>query len=280
MAKFYLHQLRNGKMLVFEDGIIKVEETGYPLPDCVLPVGSKEYKGQEKILAAILGYSIESHSEFANIMENFEEMTFDEFKLKVQAENIGGGCPQRIQIIARDCTVSNISYIQSTFKHLIPDRFTDDSCILPETQDIIDEYGDILSSWKYLVNNPNQVFRNNIIMYLGVRHFTKKHIDLLRDAYAICVHPDLKGLFMYISVITSENGTSAILLLDSVSNNVDLEYFYATISGVDLSDGNIIVEDTEDEVDISFNCVEPKLEKFYSSTKHFRGSVKHFSLGD
>lgn len=278
MAKFYLHQLRDGKMLVFEDGKITVEETGYPLPDCVLPVGSREYKGQEKILSAILGYPIESHSDFANIVENFEEMSFDDFKIKIQSENIGGGCPQRIQVIAKDCITSNISYIQSTFKHLIPDRFTDDSCSLPETQDIVDEYGDILSSWKYMVNNPNQVFRNNIIMYLGVRHFTEKHIELLRDAYEICVHPDLKNLFSYISVITSENGISAILLLDSVSNNVDLEYFYATISGVDLSDGNIVVEDTEDGVDISFNCVELSLEKFYKSKKHFWGSVKHYNL--
>ena len=34
--KFYISQLKDGKMLVFEDNGVRVEETGYSLPDCRL----------------------------------------------------------------------------------------------------------------------------------------------------------------------------------------------------------------------------------------------------
>lgn len=279
MSKFYIHQLLDGEMLVFEDCSISKESTGYPLPDCSILVGSKEYKGQEQVIRALLGYPIESHSDFAKVFSSIDKMDYDSFKLKVQSENIGGGCPERIQIIARDCIDNGIDYVQSIFKHLLPEQFINSDCILPESSDIIEEYNNIIyQNLICKVNKPNSKFRNNIIMYLGIKHFSDKYIELFKDVLSICIRQEYSDIFKYISVITAENGVSAILVADSVLCNIDLEYFYSTIAGIDLADGIIIVTDTEEGIEVSFNCVDKSLSDYYKDKKPFMGSVKHFEL--
>ena len=59
--KFYISQLKDGKMLVFVDNEVRVEETGYSLPDCRLQIGDKILNNKADILKAILGYGIKDY---------------------------------------------------------------------------------------------------------------------------------------------------------------------------------------------------------------------------
>ena len=52
--KFYISQLKDGKMLVFEDNEVRVEETGYPLPDCRLQIRDKVLNNKADILKEVL----------------------------------------------------------------------------------------------------------------------------------------------------------------------------------------------------------------------------------
>lgn len=269
--KFYIHQLRDGKMLVLEDEIIKIEDTGYPLPVCSLTVGDKEYKGQERILKVILGYSIDSTVDFINMFINFDEMHLNNFKLKVQSENIGGGCPSFIQKIAKSCIEENIDWIQASFKYLIPKYYLKDNYILPTSQGIMDEYGDLVQRVKPCkVNNPNTIFKNNIVMWLGLRGDVEKYIRLFKDCLDCLADDFYIDILKYITVITAENGTNAVLFLDSVQGSVDLEYFYSKVIGVDLSESVIEVTDTTEGIEISCD----------TSEKVFKGTVKHYRMED
>lgn len=269
--KFYIHQLRDGKMLVLEDEIIKIEDTGYPLPVCSLTVGDKEYKGQEKILKVILGYSIDSTIDFINMFINFDEMHLNNFKLKVQSENIGGGCPSFIQKIAKSCIEENIDWTQASFKYLIPQYYLKDNYILPTSQDIMDEYGDLVQRVKPCkVNNPNTIFKNNIVMWLGLHGDVEKYIRLFKDCLDCLADDFYIDILKYITVITAENGTNAVLFLDSVQGSVDLEYFYSKVIGIDLSESVIEVTDTTEGIEISCD----------TSEKVFRGTVKHYRMED
>lgn len=269
--KSYIHQLRDGKMLVLEDSIIKVEETGYPLPACSFKLGDKEFKGQEKVLKLIMGYSFDLVKDFIDYALTIEELSLDEFKLKVQSENIGGGCPSFIQKIAKNCIEENIDWTQSSFKHLIPNYYLKDNYILPSSQDIIDEYGDLIQRVKPCkVNNPNSIFKNNIIMWLGLRGDVEKYISLFKDCLDCLADDFYIDVLKYITVITAENGTNAVLFLDSVQGSVDLEYFYSKIIGVDLSESVIEVTDTTEGIEISCD----------TSEKVFKGTVKHYRMED
>lgn len=279
MNKYYIHQLKDGKMLVLDGDTVRVEETGYPIPDCRLSAGSNVYKGQVEVMRAILGYSIEDHSAITEAFSSTEEITYNDFKLKIQSEDIGGGCPKRIQLVARDCTENGISYIQSLFKHKLPEKYLASSCELPCDKDLFEKYtGVVGSNWECKSNFPNQSFLNNIIMYLGVRSFGEKHLDFFKDLKKCCMAQEYKEIFRYLSVITAENGVSAVLLLDSVMSGVDLEYFYSVISKVDLADGNIVIEATEEGVEVSFLCLDESLVDYYKRTKPFRGRVAHYDI--
>jgi hypothetical protein len=276
-TKFYIHQLFNNKMLVLEDGIFSVEELESSTPDCVFTAGNKTYRGQDNIISAILGYQLESSTDFMKEVETWDSMSFNDFKLKVQANNIGGGCPDRVKLIASDALENNIDYIQAMFKHILPSRYIDNSCALPSSTDILDEYKTLIAlNWHCKYNKPNNKFKNNIIMYLGVRDFTDEYVDFLRDVLSICAKDVYKSIFKYFSIITTANGSSAILLIDSYSSNADIEYFYASISGVDLADGYIDVTDTEEGYEVSFVCTDKSLESFYATKKPLNINVKHY----
>ena len=261
MNKFYILQLKDGKMLVFEDGMFFVEETGYPLPDCSLPVGNKTLTKQADILKAILGYEpddIVPIMEYASSIEN--KVSFNDFKFKIQSENIGGNCPDKLHNMAVDILNSDLTFTQVAFKYILPSYLISDSCILPSEEDILEEYSDLIKlPWNYKVNRPNHKFRNNIIMFGGIKYITERHIE-------------------YISLISAENGTGAIILSDSITDNVDAEYFYVKATRVDLGDGFIKTNIDDETIDISFECTDSILKDYYKSKRDFHGIIKRFKL--
>ena len=278
MDKFYIHQLRNGKMLVFEDNLFSIEETGYPLPDCSLTVNGRKYDNQADIFKVIMGYVPENDLEFIEFLEQIEPMDFDTFKYTVQSKNIGGGCSQKITKIAIEILENGLTFNQAVFKHTIPDRFLNDECILPSDEDIVNEYGDLLGlSWNNRVNKPNSIFRNNILMFTGVKNISDKHIEFIKDLINICMSSLAKEQFKYLTTITAENGIGAIILIDSVTNNADFEYFYTKITGVSLSDGIIRVVTADDTLKLSFES-EEDLKEYYKNIKSFNGTFKRYNL--
>lgn len=76
--KCYICQLKDGKMLVFEDNQIKVEETGYPLPDCRLQIGDRTLNNKTDIMKAILGYEIEDFAPFVEFCQDLESMSYND----------------------------------------------------------------------------------------------------------------------------------------------------------------------------------------------------------
>lgn len=280
MNKFYILQLKDGKMLVFENGMFFVEETGYPLPDCSLPVGNKTLTKQADILKAILGYEpndIISIMEYALSIE--DKISFNDFKFKIQSENIGGNCPDKLHNMAVDILNSDLTFTQVAFKYILPSYLISDSCILPSEEDILEEYSDLIKlPWNFKVNRPNHKFRNNIIMFGGIKYITERHIEFIKDVYAICVRPEEKDHLNYISLISAENGTGAIILSDSITNNVDAEYFYVKATGVDLGDGFIKTNIDGETIDISFECTDSSLKDYYKSKRDFHGIIKRFKL--
>lgn len=280
MNKFYILQLKDGKMLAFEDGMFFIEETGYPLPDCNLPVGNKTLTKQADILKAILGYEpddIVPIMEYASSIEG--KISFNDFKFKIQSENIGGNCPDKLHNMAVDILNSDLTFTQVAFKYILPSYLISDSCILPSEDDILEEYSDLIKlPWNCKVNKPNHKFRNNIIMFGGIKYITERHIEFIKDVYAICVRPEEKDHLNYISLISAENGTGAIILSDSITNNVDAEYFYVKVTGVDLGDGFIKTNIDGETIDISFECTDSSFKDYYKSKRAFHGIIKRFKL--
>lgn len=277
MSKFYLHQLLDGKMLVYEDDIIKVEDTGYPLPNCSLPVGAKTYTNQDEIIRLVLGYSIEDSRSFIETIKDIEPMSLLEFKLMCQAQDIGGGCPDKLHEIALLVTEKSVSYNWAVASKILPACYCDE--ILDEDSDFLSKYSSLLKlHWRFKVNKPNYIFQNNIIMFTGIHEPSDKHIEFIRDLRNIFMSEDVKPRFNYISLIKANNGVGAILLIDSISDNCDMEYFYSHIAGVALEDGKINTEIHDDCVSISFECLDDSLKGYYSNSKVFNGHIKRVSL--
>lgn len=237
--KSYIYQLSGGKMLVFQDGWVGVETTGYPLPDCSLKVGDKTLRGQNAVMRAILGYDVDDAQSFAQAVSNIQPMLFDDFKNKVISENIGGGCPVRVQAI-QSAVRGGLSRNLALFKYVLPVGIVNESCSLPSEVDLVEEYSSLLNvNWVVHTNTPNWKFKNNIIMLTGCRAVTDKHIEFIKDVVAICMVPYERNKYRYLSAITLQNGNGALILTDSYIGNSDLAYLYQRVTFADLSVGKI-----------------------------------------
>lgn len=258
MPKNYICQLSGGKMLAFQDGWVAVETTGYPLPDCVLKVGEKVYKGQDAILQVILGYQIEDMSDFTRGVANIEPMLFDDFKYKAIINNLGCGCSPRLRDVTIGVHDEKLTYNQALFKYVMPSMCVDRFCLLPSDSDISEEYADMLRiPWESRVNTPNWKFRNNMILLTGCREVTDKHIAFIDDVVAICLTDTEKRKYKYLSAITLANGNGAIILCDSYIGNTDIAYLYQRVTGCDLSAGEIVCNVSADgSVDAHFEYEE------------------------
>lgn len=262
MAKSYIHQLSGGNMLVYQDGWFGVEKTGYPLPECSLTVGGKTLKKQQDILRVILGYDIEDSSAFVAEVTKFEPMTFEAFKNKIISEDIGGGCPAKLQVV-QAAVHAGLSQKLAMFKYILPLGCVDIDCVLPSEEDLVAEYGDLLNiSWSAVCNTPNWKFRNNIVMLTGCREVTDKHIEYIRDVVAICMLGYEKSKYNYIVGVTLSNGNGAVILCDSYINDSDLCYLYQRVTGADLSVGKINSKVEEDgSFTVSYEYVESGVRK-------------------
>lgn len=244
MAKGYLCQLSGGKMLVFQNGWVGVEQVGYPLPDCVLEVGGVKYRGQSSVLRAILGYDIEDVVSFAKIVSGIEPMKYLDFKRKVIFEDIGGGCPERLKKAISD---TSLGFNQAMFKYILPDDMLDAGCLMPTEEDMEEEYSNLLAlDWSVHHNEPNWRFRNNILMFTGCGEVTDRVLSFVEDLESICLAESERVKYRYISGITLSNGKGAVLLLDSYAGNCDVSYLYWKVTGCDLSEGRIITSCAED----------------------------------
>lgn len=279
MSKNYIYQLSGGKMLVFQDGWVGVEETGYPLPDCALTVNGKVLKKQQDIMRAILGYDVENAQAFASYVAGIQPMLFDEFKHKIIIENIGGGCSQRMQAIQRAVHDQKLARNVALFKYTLPLACIDEDCILPAEDALVEEYGDILNTnWVTHVNTPNWKFKNNLIMLTGCREVTDKHIAFAQDVAAICMLHTEKLKYHYLCGVTLSNGNGAIILTDSYINNCDLAYLYQKVTGADLSVGKIdgVFHKEDGSFSMKFEYVEDVGKKRKMPT--MTGVVKRYKL--
>lgn len=276
MPKFYIHQLNNGKMLVFEDNMFKIEETGYPYPDCAFPLGTKIESNQEKILELILGYPIENPLEFVKVVSTFKPMSLEDFKLKIQSENIGKGCPERLQTIAN--TIINgesweIAFLMSIFpKYMLKPNLS-----IPD--EFVEKYKSLLYyEWKLFENRHNSIFKNNILMFLGIGKITDLHLNFVKDLYEHFLNDSYKDLYKYLSVIKNEHEKGCIVLIDSTIGDTDIEYFYSKIAGLNLRDGYIDIQIDEEKFEASFVCTESYRENYYKEKKSIRGSIERMNL--
>lgn len=236
-------------MLVYQDGWVGVEHTGYPLPDCTLPVANGTLRGQENILRAILGYDLNDTQSFVSKVSRIQPMTYDAFRRKIILEEIGGGCPKWIKTVTETGEDSKLSHNQARFKYLLPISCVNPSCALPSDEDITAEYGELLGyNWNTRQNEPNWRFRNNIILFTGCREVTDKHIDMIKDVVAICMRDSEKSKYKYVSGVTLSNGNGAIMLLDSYIGNCDIAYLYQSVTSADLSAGRILCDVNGDSV--------------------------------
>lgn len=247
MGKNYICQLSGGKMLVFKDGWVGVEATGYPLPDCQMVIAGCLCSGQRDVLRALFGYYIEDISAFASFSSGIEPMTFDDFKFKVMSEDIGGGCPQRLKSVIRGVRVEGLTLNQALFKYVLPVGCVDSACVLPSDAELVSEYADMLAiDWSVHVHSPDWKFRNNILLFTGCREVTNKHIEFVKDVVAICMPEVERGRYKYVSGITLSNGNGAVVLTDSYIGNSDVSFLYQKVTSADLSSGRIICSVEED----------------------------------
>ena len=65
---------------------------------------------------------------------------------------------------------------------------------------------------------------------------------------------------------------------DCILHNEDFQYFYSKIAGVDIFDGFIDVELTENEVELCFCCEDESQKAFYSNKKPFKGFYKRYEI--
>lgn len=257
MAKNYIYQLAGGKMLVYQDGWFGVENTGYPLPDCSLHVGNMTFTKKDDILRAILGYDITDIPSFVATVSTFEPMVYEDFKYKVQMENIGGGCSKKLQKIAVATHDMGLSTAQAVFKYILPVSCVDEACVLPSESDLLSEYEDLLRyDWSAYVHNPDWRFRNNMILFTGIREVTQKHFEFMQDVVSICMASSERPKYRYMSGITLSNGNGAIVLTDSYIGNCDVAFLYQRVTGVDLSIGKIVATEESDAVKAHFEYVD------------------------
>lgn len=278
MPKSYICQLSGGRMLVFQDGWVGVETTGYPLPDCTLVVGGRTLRGQQDVMRAILGYDVEDWQAFSSAVADIQPMVFDSFKYKVLLENIGGGCPKRVREVFIAEHDMGLSKNQALFKYLLPRSCVDELCQLPSEHDLIDEYADMLRiNWATHQNIPNWKFRNNILMFTGCREVTDKHIAFIRDVVQICMKESEKAKYRYISGITLSNGNGAIVLIDSYIGHWDVAYLYQKVTSVDLSVGQIEGSVEQDgSVSMHFVCADKAVKR--RKWPELKGVVKRQQL--
>lgn len=273
--KFYIFQLKDGKMLVFENNEIKIEETGYPLPDCRLQIGSKVLNSKVDIMKAILGYEIEDFSAFVEFAQDLEPIPYNEFKLKVYRDEIGGNCPEKLHEIGVDVIDLGFTYEEALFRHILPLKFLNMNKELPD----LSEYKDLLyKNWNYSLTDPSKRssrFKGNILMYSGIRDFNEKYIEFIKLLLSSCNSVDY---FHHLTTITTKSGITCLLLSDCISRDEDFQYFYSKIAGVDLFDGFIDVEVVENDVELCFCCEDDSQKAFYRNKKPFRGSFKRYEI--
>lgn len=277
--KSYIYQLSGGKMLVFQDGWIGIEETGYPTPDCTLRVGERILRGQQLVMRAILGYDVADAQAFITEVLKFGPMKFEDFKYKILSENIGGGCPTRLRQVCIAEHTSGLSKNLALFKYILPISCVDENCWMPSEEDIVSEYADMLAiDWSSYKHIPNWRFKNNMILLTGCREVTQKHIDFIKDVVAACMLEFEKPKYHYISGITLSNGNGAIVLTDTYAGNVDAALLYQRVTGADLSVGKIVsTVDKDGALSMHFEYVENVGKR--RRMPEIKGVVKRQQLG-
>ena len=273
--KFYISQLKDGKMLVFEDNEVRVEETGYPLPDCRLQIGDRVLNNKADILKAILGYEIEDYASFIAFTQDLEPISYNNFKLKIYRDEVGGNCPQKLHEIGVDVIDLGFTYEEALFRHILPSKFlnmNDDLSDLTDFKDLL------YKNWNYTVTDPSKRssrFKGNILMYSGIRDFSEKYVDFIKLLLNNCCDVDY---FHHLTTVTTKSGITCIILSDCILHNEDFQYFYSKIAGVDIFDGFIDIELTKDEVELCFCCEDKNQKAFYNNKKPFKGFYKRYEI--
>lgn len=273
--KCYICQLKDGKMLVFEDNQIKVEETGYPLPDCRLQIGDKVLNNKTDIMKAILGYEIEDFAPFVEFCQDLEPMSYNDFKLRVYKENFNDECPEKLHLIGVDVIDFGFTYEEALFRHILPTKFINMNDDLSD----ISAYKDLIyKNWNYSITDPTKKssrFKGNILMYSGIRNFDERYVDFIKLLLNNCCSVNY---FHHLTTITTHSGITCMILSDCISKDEDFQYFYSKIAGVDLFDGFVDVEVINDTVELCFCCTDKLQESFYKGKKPITCSFKRYNI--
>lgn len=243
----YIYQLGNGKMLCMNDNNqMEVIETGYPYPDCAIKMGDVIVKDQNQILRAILGYSIVDFEDFASKVLTLEPMSFMKWKLKIQSENIGGGCPLNSQRFAQ-YTLEGCKESQAFYKLLIPNGCFKDDFELP-TDEWLDEHKNFFSY------GFNTYLDEEKIVYSNLSDVSIDFLDILSDALINCCSCRLPE---YVTVVEGYK-TGIILFSDDISDNQDLKYIYCESMNIDMEDFDLTVNTFGTTVAVEYKPITKK----------------------
>ena len=275
----YICQLGGSKLLKLFDNKVEIEDTGYPVPPCCLMLGDKVITGQWNVLKYIFSYEFSNFRDFILYASSIDKaITFKEFKYTVMRDNIGGGCPERLQLIGKYILDDDFSEIKAFFATSLPYNKNILDIHFPE-DDFLSEYSAyIYNSYIYKINKPNRLYRNNIIMIKNTRGSLDKHKRYLVENYKRCMLDDYKLIYRYLTIIKASSKSAYFILSDSIENDIDIDYFYTKVSGCSVCDGYSEVIIDGNKLNVSFVCVNESLKEFYEGKKSFVGEFERIEL--
>ena len=276
-VKIYLCQLEDDVMLVYDGETVKPKSVGYPVPDCRLPYNDSEILGSNNILKALLSYDIKDMVAFKKAMLDLKPVSFLDFKAKVFAEDIGGGCPKRLQTVGRLIQDYKLTELGAYYCSLCPFITNNlDVVELPSDDYLTSHKAMITANWGIFTKVHRYGFQNNMIVYTGVRGVDdiNKLSDFIKTLIKCCMDKEKLSRYKYITAFLTERGSGGVVLSDSVIDNVDMSMFYQRISGVDLKDGVVDCDFRDNDiVELTFRCTDKVYEPYYRGRVHkFVGS--------